>query len=99
MLLHLRFQWSVLWIWIAAPVSVSGAVPRVAGNICFAHVIIEKDQMAIKVFHNGKKLSSKNHICVSDLSENARTSQSTAYLSNQKQYTCFSLKSICRFQK
>lgn len=84
MLLHLRFQWSVLQIRIAAPVSVSEAIPRVTGNIFFTHVIIEEDQMAIKVFQNRKKLSSKNHVCVSDLSENARTSQGTAYLSHQK---------------
>lgn len=47
---------------------VSEAVPRVTGNICFTHVIIEEDPMAIKVFQNGKKLSSKNHVCVSGLS-------------------------------
>lgn len=78
---------------------VSEAVPRVTGNICFTHVIIEENPMTIKVFQNGKKLSSKNHVCVSGLSENVRPSQSTAYLSQQKQCTCFSLKSVCSFQK
>lgn len=55
MLLDPRYQWSVLWIWIAVPVSVSEAIPRVTGNVLFAHVIIKENQMAIKVFQNGKK--------------------------------------------
>lgn len=86
MLLDTRYQWSVLWIWIAVPIPVSAAVPRATGNICFAHVIIEENsiEVSIKVFQNGKKLSSKNQVCVSGLSENARTSQSAAYLSHQK---------------
>lgn len=71
-------------MWIAVPVSVSEAVPRVTGNTCFAHVIIEENPMSIKVFQNGKKLSSKSQVCVSGLCENARTSQSTACLSHQK---------------
>lgn len=65
----------------------SEAVPRITGNICFAHIIIEENPMAIKAFQNGKKLPSKNDICVSGLSENVRTSQS------------ISLRSVCSFQK
>lgn len=46
-----------------------------------------------------KKLSSKNHVYISNLSENYRMLQSTVYLSHRKWYTCLSINGIYNFLK